>query len=379
MNTSCKTIAPLVMAGLLGACSWMPKMGNVVRDSSADYKTSQTRPPLEVPPDLTKSTIDDLMVVPDVNAAGTATYSDYASERKAPQKARRETVLVQPDDVHLERDGNYRWLVIGAPPDVVWKRVHNFWIQQGFLIKREDPRVGIVETEWAENRADIPQGFIRRSLGKILDSVYSAATRDKFRVRLERGEQAGTTNLYLTHRGMQEVAQGETFVWQARPSDPELEAEMLSRIMVAFGIDKRRAETKLANAAPAPKRAHLVSGAGGSTRLRVDEGFARAWQRTGLALDRVGFTVEDRDRAKGLYYVRYIDPDKDSGEKKSFLSKLAFWRRGSHEPDSKAQLQIKLLEQGDHTTEVVVRDKDGGEDKSDTARRILSLLEEQLK
>jgi len=275
-------------------------------------------------------------------------------------------------------------LVIKGSAQQVWPRLREFFLQNGFLIKREDPRIGIIETDWAENRADIPQDFITRNISKLFDSIYSAATRDKYRIRLEAGTEAGTTELYLTHRGAEEVVDQATdtsTIWKPRPSDPELEVEMLRRITVFFGVEENKARNLFASRENRVERAQLSRDGEGLANLRVKEGFARAWRRTGLALDRVGFTVEDRDRSRGLYYVRYIDPLKDSNAKKEngILDKLTFnIFSGDDSVQDKSTYLVSLKEQGEQTNVTVLNDK-GKLEKSGTAFRILTLLHEQLK
>ncbi|MCF8183615.1 MAG: outer membrane protein assembly factor BamC, partial [Polynucleobacter sp.] len=168
--------------------------------------------------------------------------------------------------------------------------------------------------------------------------------------------------------------------WQPRPADPELEAEMLRRLMVRLGVEESRAKTMVA-AEQRQERAKLSRASDGAGALLLEEAFDRAWRRVGLALDRVGFTVEDRDRSQGLYFVRYIDPDTDSkksGENKGFLSKLMFWKGGSDTKPEQSQYRIHVKTAGDSTS-VQVLTREGGVDKSDTSRRILGLLHEQLK
>ena len=249
-------------------------------------------------------------------------------------------------------------------------------MQQGFLIKMEDPRLGILETGWTENRADIPSGMIRNALGKVMDFVYSAATRDQYRVRLEHGATPGTTELYLTQRGMEEVVTGtaddRSTVWKPRAPDPELEAEMLKRLVVFLGVDEQKAKTLMAAKPEAQSRAQLVSDSNG-VMLIDKEDFSRAWRRTGVALDRVGFAVEDRNRADGVYFVRYNDPLGD--DEKGLLSKLAFW---SSDEEKAKQYRIVLLAQGPET-QIIVNNAEGKRENSATAKRILTLLEEQLR
>lgn len=342
----------------------------------ADYKESRQEPSLELPPDLRSSEIEDSLVIP------SATLSEYETDARTRAPSSEAGVLPQPENIEVRQDGRQRWLVVQAPPEQVWPRVRDFWVQSGFLLTVEDPRVGILETEWAENRADIPQGPIRRTLGKVMDFAYSAATRDKFRVRLERGSEPGVTEVYVTHQGVEEVVEGtpedENTVWKPRPSDPALEAEMLQRLMVFMGVEQERAKQRMAQQSqetPAV-RAELIHTNMGEVELHLTDDFSRAWRRTGLALDRVGFTVEDRNRSEGIYYVRYNDPLKQQ-ESKGLLSRLAFWN--DDEPiDREAQYRIRLEASGAQTI-VIVRDMDGKRDNSKTASRILTLLEEQLK
>ena len=350
-----------------------------------DYREAREGTNLEVPPDLTSSSIDDGLVIPDIApTSGSASISDYNRERQGRNTLRTAAVLPVQDDIRVARDSSSRWLVIKGSAQQVWPRLREFFLQNGFLIKREDPRIGIIETDWAENRADIPQDFITRNISKLFDSIYSAATRDKYRIRLEEGTEVGTTELYLTHRGAEEVVDQATdtsTIWKPRPSDPELEVEMLRRITVFFGVEENKARNLFASRKNRVERAQLSRDGSGLAKLSVKEGFARAWRRTGLALDRVGFTVEDRDRSRGLYYVRYIDPLKDSNAKKEkgILDKLTFnIFSGDDSVQDKSTYLVSLKEQDQQTNVTVLNDK-GKLEKSGTAFRILTLLHEQLK
>ncbi|MDH5435172.1 MAG: outer membrane protein assembly factor BamC [Gammaproteobacteria bacterium] len=368
---SCVVVASLV------ACSTLDK---VSEGRDINYKKSRSAPSLEVPPDLTRTTIDDTMVVPDINVGSSAAYSDYTNERSGTQAQRTQTVLPVNQRVTIKRDGDKRWLVAVGTPDELWEQVREFWLQMGFLIKMEDPRLGIIETDWAENRADIPEGPIRALIGKALDGLYTADTRDKFRVRLERGLEAGTTEIYITHRGAEEVETGaeygSTTAWQPRPSDPELEAEILNRFVSFMGVEEKRARSIVKNAKTGASRARLVRNNDGSSQVVLQDDFPRAWRRTGIALDRVGFTVEDRDRSQGLYFVRYIDPEKDLDNEKSWLSSMAFW---SSDDDEKKNEYTVSVSKNNGGASVAILDKAGKHDHSATAQRIMSLLYDQLK
>src|SRR5512135_2797286 len=235
----------VLLTGLAG-CDSIP----MLQSKKIDYKTAGKLPPLEIPPDLTAPSTDDRFSVPDVSPQGTATYSVYNKERTTQPQAGSTGLLPSQDKVTIERAGSQRWLVVHAKPEQVWPEVKEFWQETGFLLKMESPESGVMETDWAENRAKIPMDPIRNVLTKVVDGLYSTAERDKFRTRLERGAEAGTTEIYISHRGMYEVIQGgdggNQTVWEPRPADPELEAEMLRRLMVRFGVQEARAKSMLA-------------------------------------------------------------------------------------------------------------------------------------
>lgn len=377
----------LVSAGVAMSVAGCGSM-DVLKSKKIDYKSATTVPTLEVPPDLTAPTADSRYQVPDLNPHGSATYSAYSAERGENAGAGKSEILPAPQNkVRIERAGSERWLIVNVPPEKVWPIVKDFWQENGFVINVEDPQSGIMETDWAENRAKIPQDMIRNLLGKVVDNLYSTPERDKFRTRLERTTNPpGETEIYISHRGMAEVYEGNGFedkrtVWQPRPADPGLEAEMLSRLMERFGVEKDRAKAMLAEQSQ-PDRAKLAQAAGGAPMLTLTDPFDRAWRRVGLALDRINFTVEDRNRAKGLYYVRYIDPQQDVETKQSsgFLSKLAFWRSNKKAAASGDKFQIEVSEnQAANGTDVRVMTAQGTPAKPETANRIIKLLLEQLK
>jgi len=368
--------AAVVLAGCSTAQELLEGSGKKI-----DYKSAGQIPSLEIPPDLTVPTRDNRYVVPEVRSA--TTLSSYQADRKAQPQPGATGILPAVEAMRIERSGTQRWLVVNDSPEKLWPLVKEFWQENGFLIENENAETGLMETDWAENRAKIPQDFLRNMLGKLGDQLFSTAERDKFRTRLERGPDAKTTEVYLSHRGMMEIYVTETkseTKWQPRPPDPDLEAEFLRRLMIRLGAKEENAKQVLA-VTQETQRAAMTRQADGSERLDVLEPFDRAWRRVGLALDRVGFTVEDRNRQKGLYFVRYADPEKEmskvDGEKPGLLSKLAFWK--SDASKITAEQYRVLVSQGGDKSQVQVLGKDGGVDQSQTARRILSLLHDQLK
>jgi outer membrane protein assembly factor BamC len=375
-----KFFLPGLLVLSLSACSGS-LFDRVLPDSSQTaYKTSRTEKSLDVPPDLSKPGVNQTLRVPGA-ASGTATYSGYTGQGKKPAaQAIAGQVLPAVQDVKYVREGGQSWLVIKAKPELVWGKIRQFWIQNGFLLTLDKPELGIMETEWAENRANIPKGPIRNFFGKVFDSLYESGLRDKYRVRLEKGAAAGTSELIITHRGMKEVILGsdnfqEGSTWVTRPSDPELEVEMLKRMMVFLGLSQSTANQVAQAPVTRKSRVQVVTAADGHRSLVMEEDFSRAWRYTGMALDRVGFSVIDRNRSKGIYYVRYKDPEKTK-KKEGILAKLKFW--SSDDKVSNEVFQVRISSKADSSM-ITVHDKDGKQDKSSTAMRILKLLNEQLK
>ena len=374
-----KAIAVAISLALLAGCGILPDSKKI------DYKTSGKLPPLEIPPDLTQPSRDERYSVPDIGAKGSATYSAYSSERGAkPGAVTSNQVLPDIGKMRIDRAGTQRWLVVPGTADQVWPVLRDFWREFGFRLNVDSPDTGVLETEWAENRAKLPQDFIRSTVGRLVDGLYSTPERDKYRTRIERGSEAGTIEIYISHRGMYEiyVSEGRTETrWQPRPPDPDLEAEMLHRLMVRLGADESVAKTVLASTVQSEK-AKVAKAASGVETLVLEESFDRAWRRVGLTLDRTGFTVEDRDRSQGLYYVRYLDPEAEMKGKETesgFFSKLMFWRETPKQvatPGDRFRIHVK---EGAAGTAVQVLTREGGVDTSETSRKILGLLHSQLK
>jgi outer membrane protein assembly factor BamC len=306
-------LVALIASLALGACS-------VLEEDRVDYKTATKGNALEVPPDLTQLTRDNRYQVPGdaVTASGQANRTIGTSAVA--------TAALTVGDIRIERSGNQRWLVVKRPPEALWSSMRNFWQDNGFLLTLDEQKLGIMETDWAENRAKLPQDFIRNSIGKVFDQLYSTGERDRFRTRLERLP-SGETEIYVSHRGLIEKLTGtrapgqvSSTLWEPRAPDPELEAEFLRRMMVQLGVPKDQTKSVLADSDKAAKASEVVT-ANGQSQLQIAEGFEVAWRRVGLALDRTGFTVEDRDKSKGTYFVRYAPPSIETKEP-GFFSRL---------------------------------------------------------
>ncbi|MBO9649531.1 MAG: outer membrane protein assembly factor BamC [Variovorax sp.] len=353
--------ALLAVVVSLAACS-------ALESDKIDYKSAGKAPTLEVPPDLTQLSRDNRYAIPGGAVSANTYQAGLANAPGVP------TAATSMGDVRMERAGSQRWLVVNRPAEQLWDPVKDFWQESGFLITTEQRNLGIMETDWAENRAKLPQDIIRGTIGKFMDSLYSTGELDRFRTRMERTSNG--TEIFISHRGMQEVystARQDSTMWQPRPSDPELEAEFLRRLMVKLGVSQE--QSKALVAAGAPIQTAKIADVNGQPVVQISEGFERAWRRVGLALDRTGFTVEDRDRTAGTYFVRYVPPNPNKSEP-GFFGKLFTFGSSKTEGPLKFRIQVKG---SGNTSTVSVLDGSGAPDSSANAKRIVQVIADDLK
>ncbi|NBX00699.1 MAG: outer membrane protein assembly factor BamC [Methylophilaceae bacterium] len=422
-----KQIKPIILVSLLAlivsGCDSIPFMNN-----TPDYKGAGRARPLEVPPDLTSISSNDTYTVP----GGSTTYSEFSQGQDGP--AEKEKILPTPESVHLVRAGSQRWLVVQAPPEKIWPVIREFWAELGFAVRIENTDTGVMETEWVD-----PSSLTKDDKGNYLDKfqgwldrLNTLANRQKFRTRLDRGESEGTTEIYMSHRAVSDTPddgkvkvrnnlgefdtgyvpqnQARTIAEKARADAEDLDAELLRRLMVRLGVEDQKSRSIMANS-PTQLRASLNKATDGAITLAVNDEFDRAWRRVGLALDRVGFVVEDKNRSNGVYFVRYTDVDIDTAPKKkkglldnlkfwgddkeekkpepvveakkedsSITDKLKFWKPAEKTTvDPSKQYRVKVEENGEAGSKVTIVDKEGNINKSSTANVIINLLYEQLK
>ena len=394
-----KTLVAVLAASLLAGCS---TSSQVFQSKKIDYTTvPTTAPTLDVPPDLTPIQTDDRYGIPGQDKATTLTQFNQEKQEKPnngiPATDHSGVLPAFGNLVKIESDGTQRWLVVKSSPDKVWAGLESFWASNGFKLQSDDPKIGIMETQWKDNKTAAPQNFIKHLVGSVMDSLVSSPVRDQFRVRIERGAEPGTTEIYLFHKGMEEMLNKNNYtgsIWQPLPNNPEIETEYLKKLAVKFGESPEEADTVLAkedtpqkpdeaagntNASHISSSAKLVPQADGGTLLTINEPFDRAWRKIGLALDRSAFTVEDRDRAAGVYFIRYTT-DEESGKKngsKGFFSKLAFWRSEDKTKDTQTY-RLSVSSVSGHGTTVDLRDKTEAKVPPATSQRILTLIYDQL-
>ncbi|MES2714477.1 MAG: outer membrane protein assembly factor BamC [Pseudomonadota bacterium] len=360
----------LTLALSLAGCA---SFENMMSGDKVDYRgQSQKSAPLEVPPDLSQLAREG-RYQPQTGVVSASTLR----QPNAPA-AVAATAQVAPNavaDMRIERQGNVRYLVTGQAPEQLYPLVRSFWQERGFSLAVDNPEIGMMETDWAENRAKLPQDVLRRTLGRVIEGLYSTPERDRFRTRIERT--ATGSEVYISHRGLMELYTSEmkdATMWQPRPTDPELEAEFLSRLMVKLGAKEETARATVAAAPVTPARARS-SALPATGSAEVADTFDRTWRQVGLALDRSGFTVEDRDRSAGLYFVRYIDPKQAGQDEPNFFSKLF----GGGKDAARPQRVRVLVKANGAKTAVTVQTADGNPDNSEQARTIIGKLLDEMR
>ena len=358
------------------ACS-----GNKKDLPKLDYQT-QTRKivKLEVPPDLTNPDQGNLYQVP--AGSGAVRASDLSRRTSAAQQAANSDVLKSVKGVRLERDGNQRWVEVqGKSPAEIWPLLKAFWQENGFDIKSEEPGIGQMETEWAENRAKIPQDGLRRLLDKVgLGGIYSTSERDKFIIRIEQSKN-GSTDVFFAHKGMKEVyadKNKDTTTWQPAANDPNLEAAFLARFMQYMGVDQQQAENALTQS---------VAKRSGNELARIDDNtllvsgdYGRNWRRTALALDRIGLNVLGQNIERHAFLVQQAPNESEavSTKKPGFFSRMFGKGKKVEKPAANPEI-IVFVEPINGGSRIRLLNKDGSAYNGSDASTLISRLHTELR
>lgn len=370
---------------ILGGCSALG-----LDNKRVDYKSGASQvPTLEVPPDLTAPVARSKHTIPGSDGENAANYSDFVKEGQVTQVGVDSTVLPEVMNVHLERSGTQRWLVVGSKVEINWPLVKEFWREQGFTIKSDNPAAGLIETDWAERRANIQKSGLSKILSKIFDKLNSSGEQDMYSTRLERSKDGNSSEIYISHRGMEEALDVDKngYKWRSRPSDPELEARMLQLLMIKLGggaenqVQAEHASKSQETLDKSSSRAAIMpklQDINGSKIIMLNEPFDKSWRKVGLALDQAGIEIKDKNRVRGIYFV---NASKDSSKEKSWVDSLMFWRSDSDRKSTKnstkgaARYQI-FVRENNAGSEVGALNGNSGNDEA--TQRLTELLYKQL-
>lgn len=347
------------------------------RSTGPDYQLQRDEAPrdLELPPDIAAPDTERAYRIPEApgeRISARAMQEDPATRTPAEPTAPAETVRVLPEttDVRLMRDGQTRWLVIDAPPEELWQRLAAFWETQHLPLERNDPELGILETEWAEDQAGIPLRGSQGLLSRVVGSVYDATTRDKYRLRIERIN--GRSEVYITHRGAEEQHDGTTWRWARRPADPELEVEMLNRLRLFLttgdpGEGGERAPETRVEPASEPE----LETRNDSPVLLLEGDYHMTWRRLGTTLDRSGLLVDEQHRDEGYFLVTFRPDMADDADEGGF-----FGRTDEHRANER--YRVELRDAGDGHLQVHAASLDGDELRTRDAEFVLERIHAQM-
>lgn len=352
-----------------------------IENKRVDYKSAANKmPTLEVPPDLTTPVTKNQHIIPGSDGEVTANFSDFVKGGQVTQAGIGATVLPEVKNAHIERSGTQRWLVVGGKVENVWPLVKEFWQEQGFIIKLDNPAAGIIETDWTERQAKVQKSGLSKILSKVFNQLSSSGEQDMYRTRLERSKDGSSAEIYISHRGMEEVLDVDKngYKWRPRPNDPGLEASMLQLLMAKLGGEQTPKSQEgvvgsSLTAATMPKLQEI----NGHKTIILNEPFDKSWRQIGLALDQAGIEVQDKDRASGIYFV---SAGKDTAKKKGWANNLMFWRNDSDQKSTKNSVDGTryrvTVRENKAVTEVSALNGDAGKDEA--TQRITELLYKQL-
>jgi outer membrane protein assembly factor BamC len=333
-----------------------------------DYVSSSKAKRLQIPPDL--SDIDEGSMVYTVPGKAKS-YKDYKKQQNSASRVVK--IGIKSTDMKIVKSGALRWLVVKKNPNILWPHVKDFWEDMGFEVRKSSKRTGVMETEWIKS-SELNQsnsGALTR-FDQWLDSMSGFADRRKFRTRLEPGQEPNTTEIYLSQRSArsgtmeheriladrkgatsygtdkyklpeyisEDKEEEKIKISDARNLDDfEIDSELLTRLMIKLGVSDFEAKKIVKNPTSQVHAEYIIEN--NSNIIKLNDPFDRSWRRLTLALDIIGFITEDKNRSKGILYVRYKNielPGAPKDNEKGLLNTLAFWRDDEKEPNNKREI-----------------------------------------
>jgi outer membrane protein assembly factor BamC len=332
----------------------------VVKDSRVEisnvkinYYSDKSVTSLEVPPDLTKPTYENSFrlseYVSDIDSnTVNLTNKDKLEEQK-------QKILSMSSDIKVKKSGTRRWLVVDKNPDLIWDLSRQFLKEKGFVIKKSNKKIGVMETDYLENkRPDIPaksMGWIRSMLQSTIDNVnYTLPSVDSYKIRVEPLDSVNMSEVHLSISSMAEVITGtgndETTLWQSKERNIALENEMLYELMLYLGGDSATARERIINAKEDDKiSVNLTDGINGFAKLQFELNLIDTWDNMSWALSDLNVNLEDKDLKEKTFYIQ-VARTSDKG----IMSKIF----GEDAIFSPYQLQLKEL--SSNLTEVYFND-----------------------
>jgi outer membrane protein assembly factor BamC len=340
------------------------------------YLDTSLGQPLEMPPDLAKFETESSFDLPDGFAG-----SNKTERNKVP-------VLAMIDTLQLQGNGDFYWLSVEEPVENLYQQVKNFWALEGYGLIVDEPVIGIMQTEWIYK----DEGDSKKDLTwweKILEAGDYSASQDQFKTRIERDPEGRNINrIYIAHRGtetVQEIRVGNqrrddigTDDWHFRRSEPELEIEMLSRLMIFLGLRREAVDKQMAQSGLFKPRAWLEHNVDESSPyLILKDSYHIAWNRIHHLLQRMNFEIVVAEFERSFSGEGTLVVETESVETVEDTGFFSFF--GDSDKRNTRKFKLSFSEETHEFTRVDLIDENGDPDSSPEGAEFLSMLFEQIK
>ena len=349
MKTPVLTLATILSGlSLLVSCAYLPDVGKLLPDKKSEYKKSESMPDVEIPPDLTATAVNDSMNIP---GEAPVTLSRYKNPR-APIAA---------DVASGSTETGEQWLTLSMPTQQLWPRLLEFIASENYSVELDDSELGVLETDWSATEEQVGLQY-----------------RYKYKIFAEAGAAPDSSTLVISQQRQTRI--DDNADWLDQDKDQEQERQFAADLALFLGAGEPAATPVTATpvddlAARTPQTAgdsalRVVDAGDGKMYLAIPEAFEQAWENTGIALQNSGLEVTGSDPEQGAYQ---ISASTQTLEKKSFFSKMAFWK---NDKSASGSWQISLTGVG-NKTELIVVNEDNEWEATDDAARLLSLIRDR--
>ena len=337
---------------------------------------------LELPPDLSEVEVESSFELPRV-------FSGDDPERRDAVP-----VLARVESMRLQGSGDFYWLEVEADVETLYGKVREFWANEGYRLVVDEPVIGTMTTDWIyreEGGQDPDASWLKR----LFEGENLAASQDQFRTRIERVED-GPNRVYIAHRGTEfqpgVVASDrndaadqldDDLDWHFRRPEPELEIEMLSRLMVYLGMQQAAVEEQVENLKLfTPRAFYQIDIEENSPYLILKDVYGIAWNRVYHQLERLNFEIQLSEFKSGLIGEGVIQVAAEVNKAAAEKTGGGFFSLFSSSSDDEIEIRqfVLILSEEDHeTTRIEIETMEGELDSSREGAAFLNLLYRYLR
>ena len=330
--------AVMIVALIVSGCS---SDGNERRQAylDADYYTR-----MELPPDLTSVTDKNQLKAPKPTAEAARRFEQETADLGSAKSQDTVAMSIKVKGARMQAGDGVFWLEVDENVDKLWPQLSAFWGHEGVKIVRNEPMLGMVETDWVSKlQVDDDASFITK-----LFNTVDPDKLDKFRMRVEPEQRKNKTKIFMSHSGMEKSVEGDDVNWRSRCSEEELEREMLNRLALFVGLNEKQSKKAFENYRPFASRVKISRDKVNSLYITGSVDFV--WKRSLRALDRMGMDVLKKNLKTRQIKVAIEKLTKESpGEERDEIAESSWlmqWLSGSGEDyaeNKSRQFILKLV------------------------------------